>query len=142
MTPEPYAMRWVRRWVFHNGGLKLLALALSLLLWTTYTGEPTAEQSYSVPVQFLSLPPELEISGDLPTQVHVRVRGRSGLLRRLTPADLSISVDLSGARPGENVFPLVSNQLAVPYGARVVRVSPSEVRVKLVSRHAASPTGS
>ena len=141
MMPERSPMHWVRQWLLHNWGLKLLALALSFLLWTTYTGEPVAEQSYSVPVQFLNLPPNLEISGDLPTQVHVRVRGRSVLLRRLSPADLSISVDLSGARAGDNLFPLVSDRLAVPYGAGVVRISPSEVRVKLVFRHASPLTG-
>ena len=141
MKSERGPMGWVRRWVLHNWGLKLLALALSFLLWITYTGEPIAEQSYSVPIQFLNLPPNFEISGDLPAQVHVRVRGRSVLLRRLSPTDLSIGVDLNGARLGDNLFPLVADRLAVPYGTRGVRISPSEVRVKVVFRHASPPAG-
>jgi hypothetical protein len=141
MTPQRAPARWLHRWVLHNWELKLLALALSILLWATYTGEPLAEESYSVPVQFLNLPPDLEIAGELPAQVRVRVSGRSGLLRRLSPADLTIKVDLAAGRPGDNIFPLVSDKLAVPYGARVERISPSEVHVKLVSGHAGSPPG-
>ncbi len=130
-------MGFFRDWVLHNWGLKLLALGISFLLWTTYTGEPIAEVSYPVPIEFNNLPKELEISGDVPAQARVRVRGRSALLRRLTPVDLGVSVDLSGAHPGDNPIPLTPDQVAAPYGATVVRVTPAQVRVTLTPRRAA-----
>ncbi len=129
-----------RRWVLQNWPLKLVALGISLLLWNTYTTEPIVEVGYQVPLEFRNIPPDLEISGDVPAQVHVRVRGRSGLLRRLTPADLDISVDLANARAGETLFRLTLDQVAVPYGAAVVRISPSQVRVILAERRAPPPT--
>lgn len=130
-------MGFFRDWVLHNWGLKLLALGISFLLWTTYTGEPITEVSYLVPIEFNNLPKELEISGDVLAQARVRVRGRSALLRRLTPADLGVSVDLSGGHPGDNPIQLTSDQVAAPYGATVVRVTPAQVRVTLTPRRAA-----
>ncbi len=129
-------MHLLREWVLHNWGLKLLALAISFLLWTTYTAEPISEVGYALPLEFINVPRDLEISGDPPTQVQARVRGRSALLRRLSRADLGITVDLSGHKPGEALIPLTPDLVAAPYGATVVRVSPSEVRVLLVPRRA------
>ena len=133
-------MRFLREWVLHNWGLKLLALGLSFLLWTTYTNEPFAETGYQVPVEFRNIPAELELSGDVPSQVHVRLRGRSALLRRLSPADLGISLDLSRARPGEMLIRITPDQVEAPSGAKVVKISPSQLRVALVIRRASPPS--
>ncbi len=129
-------MELLREWLFHNWGLKLLALLISFLLWTTYTGEPPAEVAYMVPLEFHNIPAELEISGDVPTQVRVRVRGRPALLRRLTPADLGVSVDLTGSSPGETVIQFKAEQVEAPLGAKVVLIAPSEIRVQLLPRQA------
>jgi YbbR domain-containing protein len=129
-------MRFLREWVLNNWSLKLLALAISFLLWTTYTAEPFSEVGYLVPLEFRNVPVDLEISGDVPTQVHLRLRGRSGLLRRFTPKDLSIAVDLSGYPAGETQIRLTAEQVTVPYGATVVDIAPAEIRVPLVPRHA------
>jgi hypothetical protein len=133
-------MGFLRSWVLNNWGLKLLALGISFLLWTTYMAEPLAEVGYLVPLEFNNIPPDLEISGDVPAQVHVRVRGRSALLRRLTPADLGLTVDLSGAGPGEKLIRLIPEQVAAPYGAMVVRITPTHVRVPLIKHRAAPPS--
>ena len=125
-------MRWLSEVIFHNWHLKLLALLLSFLLWSTYTGEPQSEIGYLVPLEFRNISSELEIAGDVPTQVHIRLRGRAALLRRLTPADLAISLDLAGSPPGEQLMRLDADQVAAPLGARVVRIAPSEFRIRLV----------
>ena len=85
-------MRWLRTYIFPNWWLKLAALAISCILWTTYTDEPISEVGFSLPLEFVNIPPTLEISSDVPTTIHVRVRGRSALVRRLTTTDLSVRV--------------------------------------------------
>ena len=129
-------MSFIRDTLMHNAGLKLLALALSFLLWATYTAEPVAEVGYIVPLEFNNIPADLEISGDVPTHVHVRIRGRPAFLRRLTFADLAITVDLGGRRAGEALVPLTPRLVAAPYGATVVRIAPEQNRVRLVPRPA------
>ena len=49
-------MRWLRQFVLRNAGMKLLALAISFLLWSTYTAEPFAEVGYNVPIAFVNVP--------------------------------------------------------------------------------------
>ena len=132
-------MRFLRKYILANAGLKILALAVSVLLWTTYTSEPFAEVGFQVPLEFTSIPSQLEISGDVPTSVHVRVRGRSMLLRRLTPADLSIRIDLKDGREGDSLVRITPDMIAAPYGANVVRVSPAEFHVSLVRSNGPRP---
>ncbi|HEV2521265.1 MAG TPA: CdaR family protein [Candidatus Acidoferrales bacterium] len=135
-------MGFLRKYVFANAGLKLLALAISFLIWVTYTAEPFAEVGFQVPLEFTTMPTQLEISGEMPTSVHVRVRGRSALLRRMIPADLNLLIDLKGAAEGTRTLPITPEMVGAPYGATVVQVSPTEIRVTLVPRHGpAPPTG-
>lgn len=127
-------MRILREWVLNNWGLKLLALGLSFLLWATYTSEPVVEVGYQVPLELVGIPANLEVSSDMPAQIYVRLRGRSALLRRITAVDLDIHAELSHAHVGENLIVLEGNAVRVPYGAQVVRLSPSQIRVVLTPR--------
>ncbi len=135
-------VRFLQKYVFANAGLKLLALAISFLLWATYTAEPYAEVGYQVPLEFTSMPRHLEMSGDLPTSVRVRVRGRSALLRRMVVSDISLSVDMKDGTEGTSQIKITPDMVRAPYGATVVQVSPSQFQVTLVPRHQlASPAG-
>ena len=127
-------MRFLREWLLHNWGLKLLALALSFVLWAAVSTEPPVEIGYTVPLEFRNLLEKFELGPDAPTQVRVRVRGRSTLLRRLTPADLAISVDMADAQPGEMLIRLSPSHVEIPYGAELVRIAPSELRLHVVPR--------
>jgi hypothetical protein len=132
-------MRFLRQVITRNLGLKVSALAISLALWAAYKSEPIVEVGYNAPLAVMNLPPELEITSDVPTDVRVRVRGRSFLLRRLTPGDLSVSVDFSHAQAGNQLLRLAPDMVGAPYGAEVVGVVPSEIRVSLVLASALPP---
>ena len=127
-------MRFLRKYIFANAALKILALCVSFLLWATYTSEPFAEVGFQVPLEFTSMPAHLEISGDVPTTVHVRVRGRSAFLRRMVAADLNLRLDMKDGRQGTTTLPLAPHLVGAPYGASVVEVSPTEIHVTLVPR--------
>lgn len=123
-----------RNWLLHNWHFKLIALLAAFLLWSTYTSEPAAEVAYVVPIEFRNIPAHLELSGDAPAQVRLRVRGRSALLRRLSPADLGITVDLASAKPGEMLIQLTPDMVETPYGSTVVRIAPAEFHLSFVLR--------
>jgi YbbR domain-containing protein len=131
--------RFLRKYVFSNWGLKLLSLGISFFLWTTYNAEPLSEVGYTVPLEFVNIPRALEISNDVPTTVRVRVRGRSGLLRRLSAVDLSLRVDLKSAQAGSQEIRLTPDMVGVPYGATVVRLSPSGFDAVLEPHRAPPP---
>src|SRR5882762_715531 len=129
-------MRFLRKYILANAGSKVLALGISFLLWATYTSEPFAEVGFQVPLEFTSMPAQLEISGDVPTTV----RGRSALLRRLVTADLSVRVDMKDWREGASQVRVSPDMVGAPFGATVVQVSPSAFPVTLVPRHAPTPS--
>lgn len=91
---------------FRHLGLKVLAIALATLLWLTVAGEHVVERSLRVPLEFRNIPLQLEITGDPPDTVDVRLRGSSGVLGRLDPGEVVAVLDLSGGRPGARLFHL------------------------------------
>jgi len=125
-------MRLLRRAFLQNLRLKLIALGISFFLWATYTAEPFAQVGYSVPVAFVNVPDGLAIGGVPPNAIRVVLRGRSGLLRRLTPNDLTLDVDLATAPTGDVPIRLYPSMVEVPYATEVVRLAPVEFHVSLL----------
>jgi hypothetical protein len=107
-------------------------LGISFFLWATYTAEPFEQVAYNVSVAYLNVPDGLAVGGAPPNAVRVVLRGRSGLLRRLTPADLTLDVDLATAPSGDVPIRLSPTMVGVPYGTEVVRLAPAEFHVSLV----------
>ena len=116
---------------FRHLGLKLMAVALAALLWLIVAGDHLVERSLRVPLEYRNIPAELELVGDPPTDVDVRLRGSSALLGRLEPRDIIAVLDLASARPGSRMFHLRSDEVRAPYGVEVAQVVPSTVAVDL-----------
>ncbi len=114
---------------FRNLGLKVLALALATLLWLTVAGEHVGERVMRVPLEFHNIPPDLEIVGEPPTTVDIRVRGSSGVISRLQPGEVVASLELGGARPGSRLVHI--EEVRAPYGVEVAQVIPSTVSLEL-----------
>jgi YbbR domain-containing protein len=116
---------------FRHLGLKFLAIALATLLWLTVAGEQVVERGMRIPIEFLNKPQDLEIVGDPPTLVDVRISGSSTLLSRMDPGEVSAVLDLSAARPGTRIFPLRTASVRLPYGVEVSQIIPSTVQLEL-----------
>jgi hypothetical protein len=114
---------------FRHLGLKFLSIALAGLLWLVVSGEQIVERALRIPLEFTNLPAQLEMVGDTPTVVDVRVRGSSGALSRIGSGDLVAVLDLRSARPGRRLFHLTGGDVRSPFGVEVVTVSPSNVAV-------------
>ena len=74
-----------RLWPFRNFGLKLLSLSIGVLLWISVSGEEMVERGLRAPLELQQFPAGLEIQGEAPSTVDVRVRGTSGALSRVGP---------------------------------------------------------
>jgi YbbR domain-containing protein len=115
---------------FRNLGLKFLSTGIAAMLWLLVAGERVVERVLRAPVEFQNLPAGLELVGNLPDTVEVRLRGSSGALSRLGAGDLAAVLDLRAARPGRRLFHLSPAQVTVPYGINVVQVGPSTLTVE------------
>jgi YbbR domain-containing protein len=114
------------RGLLDNLPLKVISVTLALLLWFVI-GEKTSERGLSVPVELQNVPRDLELVGEPTNVVDVRVRASPSVIQRLTPGDVSARIDLSGVREGEHIVHLTSDDIRVPFGVRVVKITPSIV---------------
>ena len=82
-------------------------------------------------VEFRNVPPSLEIVGNTPDTVNVRVRGSSAVLSRLQPGDIVAVLDLSTARSGSRIFAVRTDQVRAPFGVEVSQVLPATIPLDL-----------
>ena len=115
---------------FRHLGLKIVALALATLLWLNVAGEHVVERIIRAPVEFRNIPPELEVVGDPPGTVDVRLRGSSALISRLEPGEVVAVLDMATARPGSRIFHIRNEAVRSPYGAQVTQVTPGTVGIE------------
>ena len=131
--------RLFRRMILRHLGLKVSALVLALALWVAYSSEPVVEAGYSAPLLLVNIPAGLQVTGDVPAAVLLRVRGRLDRLQRVGPGELSVSADCSQARAGSQIVNLAPNMVRVPYGAEIVGITPPQVEISLVPGSAPLP---
>jgi YbbR domain-containing protein len=115
---------------FRNLGLKFLSTLVAIMLWLIVAGERVVERVMRAPVEFQNLPAGLELVGNPPDTVEVRLRGSSGALSRMAAGDMSAVLDLTTARPGRRLFHITSSQVTVPYGLEIVQVGPSTIMIE------------
>ncbi len=79
-----------------------MSIALAALLWLVVSGEQIVERALRIPLEFTNLPRSLELIGEPPNVVDVRVRGSSGALSRIGPGELVAVLDLRAPGPGRS----------------------------------------
>lgn len=111
--------------------LKLISLGFAVALWLFVVGEDKAERVFTAQVEFRNIPAGLELVGDVPDFVEVRVLGLRSRLNRVVDRDILAVLDLKYVKHGESTLRLVPEIVQVPRGLQVLRVNPSRVRVTL-----------
>jgi YbbR domain-containing protein len=114
-----------------NLALKCVALGAASLLWLVLSGEQVAERALRIPLEYSNLPSHLELTGDQPMVVDVRLRGSGTALGRISAGDVVAVLDLQGARPGRRLFHLTAVDVRAPFGMDVVQVTPSNLTVNI-----------
>ena len=111
--------------------LRLASFALAAGLWFVIAGKQTAERGVVVPVELRNVPRDLELTGDPVNAVDVRVRASPGLINSLEAGKVLATIDLAGAVEGERIVQLTSDRIQVPFGFRVVKITPSLLTLNL-----------
>jgi YbbR domain-containing protein len=108
--------------------LKLLSLVFAVALWALVVAEEKTQAVYMVPLDVANVPPGLEVTALGVEAVVVRVQGLRHVLDRLDERELRTQVSLGGARTGDVVVRIRPEDVTVPRGVQVVRVTPTQVR--------------
>jgi len=127
-------INFFRRYVLHNLGLKVLSLLLATGLWLAIARDPVAEVAIRVPIEFLHVGDNIEISSELIPEAQIRVRGPGRFIRQLRATDVHAELDLRDAKPGERTFDLTAEEIRRPQDVEVVQVVPSQVHLAFDTR--------
>lgn len=113
--------------------LMAVSLLLAVFLWVWVGAEERSEIIVSVPLEYRNLSRGFEVSSkdELLSKVNVWVRGGSAAIKNLQAQDISAWLDLKDTRPGEQIFSLTNDNVRVPYGLTVLRISPPQVALKV-----------
>lgn len=129
--------RWLREIFVEELGLKLLALAITLVLWYAVTGQrtPTTRHLLGVHLNF-NLPKDTETSNDPPATVEVTLLGNKTELERIDETRLVANVDVQDFKPGERTVQLTPERvtLGLPDGVRVESIEPNTIPLRLEPR--------
>ena len=125
---------FLRKYIFHNFGLKVISLLAAVLLWIGVSRNPAAEIVITAPIEFQHVPEGLEISTESIPQAQIRVRGPARRLREMETSQIRAVLDLQGAHPGERTYDLGGHQIHAPRGIDVVQVVPTQVHLNFDQR--------
>ena len=135
---------FLRNLATHDLGLKLFALALAVLIWTTVHaiiedgggGSPSSFQPRrtfrELPVWVTSTANEGRAVRVNPDKVDVTVRGRKEILEQLTPKDIRVTVILTDIAEARDLRQHVD--VNTPPGVTLVRVAPADVKVVVLPK--------
>jgi len=111
--------------------LKLFALVFSTALWLFVMTSDKTNAVLALPIELHSLPAGLMITSETPETVEVQLHGLRTALSRVSPESLRVRISLADVGPGEVALRLGPDQIVVPAGVTVLRVSPDVVRIGL-----------
>lgn len=133
MAGQLWAKHVIRKIFLEDWGLKLLALVITLGLWFGVTGlsTPTTKR-FTVPLN-PSISNNAEITNTLMPEVDIVVSGDKRKIDQINKNELSATLDLTDAAPGERVVSLTPENVyvALPQGIKLIEVQPSRIPVKL-----------
>lgn len=111
--------------------IKAFSLVFAIFLWMSIVGGESAEEFFVVPLTIKNIPENMIIRNDLVDYVNVRVRGQRGILNSVNAKQIGVELDLKDAKEGENTVTVFLEEVKLPEGVTVVRVSPSQFTILL-----------
>lgn len=117
----------------HNLELKVISFLLAFLLWLTFAAPEPVQRTLSLPVEFVNMPSQLEISDDYQRQVEVVILSERSI-SSLEERELTVLLDLDGVTSGTELIPLTDGNIRnKPSGFEVLSMSPPRILLQLES---------
>ncbi len=109
----------------------LLCLVCMTGIWFSFTKGMETLTTMELPVEFVNRAPGLEIFDTSSSTAKLYLSGSGALIKNMRSDQVKISVDLSQADIGANVYNLNSENVSLPPGIRLNRMEPSVLTVTL-----------
>lgn len=108
---------------------KVVALLITLLIWLLVLGRGHETQDINLKVDFSNVAPSLSIVEASYDVVKVKVKGPPKLIRKFILANSALKLEQPILKDGVRRIRVNPKNLALPYGLRVLSISPREIRL-------------
>ena len=119
-----------RAFLTQLGGFLVTFLLVSLI-WGVYSGRQLSLMSVTAPVYFRNIPANLELRKASADKVEVQITGKRQLVTALKPDQVRAFLDLQSVESGSHRLDLGAENVVLPPGLDVVRITPSSIRVEM-----------
>jgi diadenylate cyclase len=126
-------IRTFRNLLVRNWELKLLSLLLAFILWLSLIPEEKtlSEKTLTIALETHNIPSNMELVEKPAQTVDVTIRAPNRMIDEVSAANVFVKLNLSTATLFQQEYPLNETMVSLPPGAKVVRISPTKVRLKL-----------
>jgi len=121
------------RFMTTNPWLKLLSLLMAIALWFFVASKGRLNIIMDVPIEFKNIPQELELV-DATKTVSINIEGHERLIKNLRQENINVVIDLRNAKKGETHYSLSQDNVNMPKGLVVTKISPEAVGLMLEER--------
>jgi YbbR domain-containing protein len=101
------------------------------IIWGLYSGTQLSLISVTAPIYFRNIPTDLELRKTSADKVEVQITGKRQLVAALRPDQVRAFLDLQGIERGSHRLDLSADNIGLPPGLNVVRITPSSIKVDM-----------
>jgi hypothetical protein len=113
-----------------------MAIGLAGLLWVALAGQQGSEIAMTIPVEYQQIASTIELRGEVPREVNVRLRGSQLALEAMRARPVRARVSLAQVRDGINYFLLTKNQIDLPAGVEITEIRPALLLIEVQKKEA------
>jgi diadenylate cyclase len=118
---------------------KGMAVGLAGLLWVALAGQQSSEIAMTIPIEYQQIAPTIELRGEVPREVNVRLRGSQLALEAMRSRPVRARVSLAQVRDGINPFPVTKNQIDLPAGVEITEIRPAFLLIEVQKKEVPAP---
>jgi diadenylate cyclase len=117
-------------WLKENTKEKIIALILACILWLVFGYQrESIRRDFTIPIEYLNVPPEWVIEEPKITEAKVTLTGPSQAFQLLNTDTLKISLNLSQLQEGKQELALGRDMIRTPFNLSVVGIKPGRITI-------------
>jgi uncharacterized protein (TIGR00159 family) len=121
----------LREWLTTSWKTKAIAFVVVILAWVLFVGGRPVDMGLTAALKYRNIPESLIVKEGGPDEVFIKVEGPRREIRDLKSRDVSVIIDLSEAKPGDNAIEISKGSVETPFGTRISLIRPSKITVTL-----------
>lgn len=126
-------------WLTRNLWAKGLAVGLAAVLWVGVVGQQSSEIALTIPIEYQQIAPMIELRGEVPREVNIRLRGSQLALEALRTLPVRARISLAQVREGINYVPLTKGQIDLSSGIEVTEMRPALLVLEVGKKETSTP---